>query len=162
MNLCLYSSNTGSNCDHYVNIVTPLKIYLQHYVYVTYLGQPIRLKPLCLLLRFRGVRIDWKLKDNFPDALAVFYKITSLPDLRSSENSEPRLENGGDITAAEVKKFYQAVCSFYTHATDYALKNLPLKDDILKNAKFANLTGKFYAGGVFCSKISKLITFNIK
>ena len=56
-----FISDLPGNCDHYVNIVT-------------YLGQPIRLKPLCLLLRFRGVRIDWKLKDNFPDALAVFYK----------------------------------------------------------------------------------------
>ena len=29
-----------------------------------------------------------RLKDNFPDALAQFYMITSLPDLRSSEISE--------------------------------------------------------------------------
>ena len=32
------------------------------------------------------VRIDC---NNFPNALALFYNITSLPDLRLSENSEP-------------------------------------------------------------------------
>ena len=49
------------------------------------------------LIHVRGSRITelcarrLELKDNFPDALAQFYMITSLPDLRSSEISESLL-----------------------------------------------------------------------
>jgi len=46
------------------------------------------------------------------------------------------LERNGDATSHQLD---QAVRSFYVQATDYALQNLPMKDEILKNAKFANV-----------------------
>ena len=49
-----------------------------------------------------------------------------------------KLENEGDITPAQVSKFYHAVCEFYTTAVEYALKNLKLKDEVLQNAHFLN------------------------
>ena len=42
------------------------------------------------------------------------------------------LEDEGDITAAERRKFYQAVRQFYITAAEYALKNLPLMDEELE------------------------------
>ena len=48
-------------------------------------------KTIVLTPSIQGCAHRLELKDNFPDALAVFYKITSLPDLRLSENSEPQL-----------------------------------------------------------------------
>ena len=50
-----------------------------------------------------------------------------------------QVERNGGVTSHQLKVFYQAVRSFYVQATDYALQNLPMKDEILKNAKFANV-----------------------
>ena len=47
-----------------------------------------------------------------------------------------KLEDDGDTTPAQVKIFYQAVRGFYSTAAEYALKNLPLKDAALQNARF--------------------------
>ena len=35
-----------------------------------------------------------------------------------------------------VQKFYKGVRLFYKSAVDYAIENLPLNDDLLKNAEF--------------------------
>ena len=53
-----------------------------------------------------------------------------------------RLENEGDILSRDVKAFYKAVRNFYICAADYAIKNLPLSDPILKNAKFVDFSKK--------------------
>ena len=47
-----------------------------------------------------------------------------------------KLLEEGDVTGAQVKKFYNSAQAFYVQAMEYALDNLPLKDDILRNAKF--------------------------
>ena len=44
----------------------------------------------------------------------------------------------GDVTSAQVKKFYNSVQAFYVRAMKYALHNLPLMDDLLRNAKFVH------------------------
>ena len=49
-----------------------------------------------------------------------------------------RLEDGGDISAQQVKGFYIAVRGFYATAATYALANLPLKDEVLQNSQFIN------------------------
>ena len=53
-----------------------------------------------------------------------------------------KLEKEGDITPAQIRKFYQAVREFYTTAVEYALKNLPLKDKVLENAHFLNFQAR--------------------
>ena len=45
-----------------------------------------------------------------------------------------------DIT--QPNKFYRSVCSFYVRSMEYSLQNLPLKDDLLKNASFLNFTSR--------------------
>ena len=62
-----------------------------------------------------------------------------------ARNALRLLEHEGDVTTHQVKVFYQAVRSFYIQATDYALQNLPLKDEILKNARFANVPQREHA-----------------
>lgn len=47
-----------------------------------------------------------------------------------------RLEQAGDISSHQVKRFYKAVRLFYISAVDYAIENLPLNDTLLKNAEF--------------------------
>ena len=49
-----------------------------------------------------------------------------------------KLLEEGTISSAQVTKFYQSVRAFYIQAMMYALDNLPLKDDLLKNANFVN------------------------
>lgn len=49
-----------------------------------------------------------------------------------------KLEDEGDITTAQVRKFYQGVREFYCTAVEYALNNLPLKDEVLESACFLN------------------------
>lgn len=74
-----------------------------------------------------------------------------------------KLENEGDITPAEVKTFYLAVRGFYTHATNYALKNLPLSDDVFINAKFANFVNRdkaqFIQVEFFVQRYPKVLPF---
>ena len=51
-------------------------------------------------------------------------------------------EEEGDISPEKVKAFFQAVCTFYTTAADYAWKNLPLSDSVLKNAGTVNFEAR--------------------
>lgn len=66
------------------------------------------------------------------------------------------MENEGDLAPAQVRKFYQAVREFYTTAIEYALKNLPLKDEVLENAHFLNFrtreTALFSQVGFFVTR----------
>ena len=50
-----------------------------------------------------------------------------------------RLDNGA-LAPSQSKRFYESVRAFYVHAFEYALKNLPLNDELLKNANFVNFT----------------------
>ena len=47
-----------------------------------------------------------------------------------------KLQQDGDISATDVKRFYVGVRAFYISAVDYAIDNLPLNDTLLKNAEF--------------------------
>ena len=46
----------------------------------------------------------------------------------------------GDFTPAQVSTFYKGVRTFYEKAVEYALANLPLKDELLRNATFVDFT----------------------
>ena len=46
----------------------------------------------------------------------------------------------GDMTTLQVNVFYHSVRAFYIKAMDYALKNLPLSDKLLRCAAFTNIT----------------------
>jgi hypothetical protein len=50
-----------------------------------------------------------------------------------------KLVDEGDISFAQTSKFFQSVCAFYLRAMEYALVNLPVKDELLKCAKFVNI-----------------------
>ena len=61
-----------------------------------------------------------------------------------------RLEEG-DISPAEVSTFYKSALAFYVQAMEYALANLPLRDDFLKNARFATFSSRnIQSSGVLC------------
>ena len=53
-----------------------------------------------------------------------------------------KLEEQGDITQRDVRIFYSAVREFYITATDYALANLPVRDEVVKNASFIDFEKK--------------------
>lgn len=53
-----------------------------------------------------------------------------------------KLLEDGDIDPVQQSKFYRSVRAFYVRSMEYAIKNLPLKDDLLKNAKFVNFHGR--------------------
>ena len=46
-----------------------------------------------------------------------------------------KLCNEGDLSPSQVTEFYKSVRAFYVRALEYALDNLPLKDEVLKNAR---------------------------
>ena len=52
------------------------------------------------------------------------------------------LMENGDLAPSQCKKFYESVRAFYVHAFEYALKNLPLNDELLKNASFVNFPSR--------------------
>lgn len=47
-----------------------------------------------------------------------------------------RLEQEGDISSNQVKRFYDGVRQFYLTAATYAIENLPMNDPLLMNAEF--------------------------
>ena len=44
----------------------------------------------------------------------------------------------GDISVQQMKTFYSAVRQFYIAAAQYMWTNLPLNEDVLRNAQFVN------------------------
>ena len=51
-----------------------------------------------------------------------------------------KLLDDGDISPLQVKEFYKRVRAFYVRALDYALKDLPLRDELLRrNASFTSI-----------------------
>ena len=47
-----------------------------------------------------------------------------------------QLFDDGDISEVQRNTFYESVCAFYVRAMEYATRNLPLNDELLKNAGF--------------------------
>ena len=47
-----------------------------------------------------------------------------------------QLFDDGDVSEAQRNTFFKSVCAFYVRAMEYATKNLPLNDELLKNARF--------------------------
>ena len=47
-----------------------------------------------------------------------------------------QLFDNGDISEVQRNTFYKSVCAFYVQAMEYATSNLPLNDELLKNARF--------------------------
>ena len=65
---------------------------------------------------------------------SIFIGIITRSKLRT-------LVNSGDISPTESNKFF-SVRAFYVLAMKYALKNLPLNDDLLKKASFVNFSSR--------------------
>ena len=47
-----------------------------------------------------------------------------------------QLFDDGNISEAQRNTFYKSVRAFYVRAMEYATSNLPLNDELLKNARF--------------------------
>ena len=52
------------------------------------------------------------------------------------------LTEEGDISLAQQSNFYKSVRAFDVRALEYTFSNLPLKDDLMQNAKFLNFHGR--------------------
>ena len=50
-----------------------------------------------------------------------------------------RLLDAGDVTAQQVERFHQAVLTFLIEAVEYAMAKLPLKETLLKHARFVDV-----------------------
>ena len=53
-----------------------------------------------------------------------------------------KLLQEGAVTSAQVKMFYNGAQTFYIWAVEYALDNLSLKENLLKNARFVHSQSK--------------------
>ena len=53
-----------------------------------------------------------------------------------------KLLDEGDNSAAVATKFYASARVFYVKAMEYAIANLPLKDNLLRNAKFVSFKSR--------------------
>ena len=74
---------------------------------------------------------------------ALFVGLTTRQQLR-------KLLNDGDICNGDICQFYSAVRAFYSTAAAYALKSLPIKDDVLFNAQIVNVDFYGYSNDVLC------------
>lgn len=46
------------------------------------------------------------------------------------------------MTPTEKTKFFKSVRAFYIRSMEYALANLPINDDLLKNATFSHISSR--------------------
>lgn len=53
-----------------------------------------------------------------------------------------KLLDGGDVSQFDKVKLFKSIRAFYVEAMTYALENLPLRDNLLRNAKFLNFEAK--------------------
>ena len=53
-----------------------------------------------------------------------------------------KLQEEGDVSQAQCNKFFKGVRAFYVKSVEYALKNLPVADEVLANAKFINVMSR--------------------
>ena len=51
----------------------------------------------------------------------------------------------GDVNPLQVAKFYESVRCFSERAVEYSLKNLPLSDELLKNARVIDFERRLQA-----------------
>lgn len=70
-----------------------------------------------------------------------FIIIISLLEF-STKMALTKMLDEGDISQSEVRLFYEGVRSFYVTAMNYAINNLPMKDELLKNAQFLNFSSR--------------------
>ena len=70
-----------------------------------------------------------------------------------------KLLDDGEISSLQVTQFYKGVRAFYVRALEYALDNLPLKDDLLKNASFVSYKKRdiILSSGVFCGQVCDML-----
>lgn len=66
------------------------------------------------------------------------------------------------ITPAQVFTFYNGVKAFYEKAVEYALANLPVKDELLRNANFVDFTSRESAQSVEVSSRSRNLERRVK
>jgi hypothetical protein len=96
------------------------------------------------------------IKDAKNDMKAVNYEhANQLPDCSIHIGYTTRTKihkylDEGDLSDSEVKTFYMAVRSFYEKAVQYAIKNLPLDDEVLRNAAFVNFEARETAAFFLC------------
>ena len=72
----------------------------------------------------------------------------------------------GDISVQQLKKFYSAVRQFYIAAAQYMWKNLPLNDDVLRNAQFVNWNKRrsttFAEASFFVERYSNILNLSVR
>ena len=56
----------------------------------------------------------------------------------TTKQSLQKLLNEGDISEHDYNKFYKGARTFFITAAEYVIKTYPLKDDLLKHAKFVD------------------------
>ena len=78
-------------------------------------------------------KIDSLIIINIDDA--VFIGISTRATIR-------KLLEEGDIGPHDTSMFYKSVRAFYVRAMKYALDNLPIKDPLLRNARFLSFKNK--------------------
>ena len=54
----------------------------------------------------------------------------------TTKTRQRQLFDDGDISEAQRNTFYKSVRAFHVRAMEYATSNLPLNDELLKNARF--------------------------
>ena len=53
-----------------------------------------------------------------------------------------KLQEEGDVSQEQCNRFFKGVRAFYVKSVEYALKNLPVADAVLANAKFINVMSR--------------------
>ena len=69
---------------------------------------------------------------------SVFIGISTRTTIR-------KLLEEGDVGPHDTSRFYQSVRAFYVQAMKYDFDNLPIKDPLLRNARFLNFKNKDHA-----------------
>ena len=71
-----------------------------------------------------------------------------------------RLENEGDVSPLDSRKFYWGVRQFYAAAFEYIIAKFPLRDDVLQHTQnLMSLTSDKVANSVWCQLLHGLLSY---
>lgn len=82
---------------------------------------------------------DYCSEENQLDNSKIFVGFMTRQVLR-------QLLDGGDLANSEVSKFYRGVRQFYVKSTEYIIATYPMKDDLLRHARFLNFEKRISSG----------------
>lgn len=116
----------------------------RHYLYdyAQHLRMQMAKIHLLLSLQVFVIRFNTFLQSEYTLMLILYAQMDSFLTKLADNVCLQKLVEERDICSTKMSKIYKSILAFYMRPMEYALANLLLKDDFLKNAQFVTLISR--------------------